>query len=42
MTKMNGLRGLAAALLISIALNLFFIGGIASVLFNALLNERLD
>jgi uncharacterized membrane protein len=29
MTKLNGRRGLAAALLISIALNLFFIGGIA-------------
>jgi len=29
MTTMNGRRGLAAALLISIAVNLFFIGGIA-------------
>ena len=29
MTKMNGRRGLAAALLISIAVNLFFVGGIA-------------
>ena len=29
MTKMNGRRGLAAALIISIAVNLFFIGGIA-------------
>ena len=29
MTKMNGRRGLAAALLISIAMNLFFVGGIA-------------
>ena len=29
MTKMNGRRGLAAALIVSIAVNLFFIGGIA-------------
>ena len=29
MTKMSGRRGLAAALIISIAVNLFFIGGIA-------------
>jgi len=29
MTKINGRRGLAVALLISIALNLFFMGGIA-------------